>query len=80
MDLQGGVAPMTSIQATPADEPGFRGMHGAENYPLAGKAPVDITGYPGALIALEGTDSARSRSFAVFEYPSVPRFQTPPLH
>ncbi|MEO0631136.1 MAG: hypothetical protein AAFY46_10475, partial [Planctomycetota bacterium] len=48
---------MTSMQATPAEEPGFRGRHRSESYPLAGKDPVDISSLPGALIAIEGTDS-----------------------
>lgn len=48
---------MTTMQATPAEEPGFRGTHRSESYPLAGKDPVDISSLPGALIAIEGTDS-----------------------
>lgn len=48
---------MTSIQATPAEEPGFRGTHRIDDYPLDGREPVDISQLPGALIAIEGTDS-----------------------
>lgn len=48
---------MTHVQATPAEEPGFRGRRSTADYPLAGKQRVDISEYPGCLIALEGTDS-----------------------
>ncbi len=48
---------MTHVQATPAEEPGFRGIRQTKDYPLAGSEAVDISKYPGALIALEGTDS-----------------------
>ncbi len=48
---------MTSIQAAQAEEPGFRGTHRSKDYRLAGKEPVDISRFPGALIAIEGTDS-----------------------
>ncbi|MEO1583400.1 MAG: thymidylate kinase [Planctomycetota bacterium] len=42
---------------TPLEEPGFRGTPDPANYPLSGRQPIDISGYPGTLIALEGTDS-----------------------
>lgn len=48
---------MTQVQANPAEEPGYRGIRRTREYKLAGSGPVDISEYPGALIALEGTDS-----------------------
>lgn len=38
------------------DEPGVRGWIADESVRLTGAGPVDISGYPGRLIVLEGTD------------------------
>lgn len=39
------------------EEVGFRGPAQSGPYALSGAEPIDISGYPGALICLEGTDS-----------------------
>lgn len=49
------------------DEPGFaRGRGGQYEFDLTGSAPLDISGYPGRLICIEGTDGAgRSTQIAL---------------
>ncbi|MEM8757500.1 MAG: hypothetical protein AAGF47_06940, partial [Planctomycetota bacterium] len=49
-----------AVPAAPSgvgEEVGFRGRPPGGAYPLSGRAPVNISSLPGALICLEGTDS-----------------------